>query len=111
MKLILLLFFLTERILFSDCLIEVDWPTLHREVTLRYFSSDKYYDSQNPSEIWNDMGANITCTVNDDLSVSLILPDNFNQDLPFKVFTHGFSSRVYEDDKTTFVEGNKQDKY
>jgi len=104
MKLILLLFFLTERILFSDCLIEVDWPTLHREVTLRYFSPDKYHDSQNPSEIWNDMGANITCTVSDDLSVSLILPDNFNQDLPFKVFTHGFSSRVYEDDKTTFVE-------
>ena len=54
------------------------------------------------------MGANITCTVNDDLSVSLILPDNFNQDLPFKVFTHGFSSRVYEDDKTSFVEGDNE---
>ena len=51
------------------------------------------------------MGANITCTVSDDLSVSLILPDNFNKDLPFKVLTHGFSARVYEDDKTSFVEG------
>merc|ERR1719188_1780611 len=104
MKLILLLLFFSETILFSECLIQLDWPTLHREVTLRYFSPDKYFDSQDPSEIWNDMGANITCTVSDDLSVDLILPDNFNQDLPFKVFTHGFSSRVYEDDKTTFVE-------
>ena len=55
------------------------------------------------------MGANITCTVSDDLSVSLILPDNFNSDLPFKVLTHGFSARVYEDDKTSFVEGKNKD--
>ena len=25
---------------------QLDWPTLHREVTLRYFSPDKYYDSK-----------------------------------------------------------------
>merc|ERR1712025_712610 len=112
MKLIILLLFFSETILFSECLIQLDWPTLHREVTLRYFSPDKYFDSQDPSEIWNDMGANITCTVSDDLSVSLILPDNFNKDLPFKVLTHGFSARVYEDDKTSFVEAwmNKYDK-
>merc|ERR1712025_435476 len=112
MKLIILLLFFSETILFSECLIQLDWPTLHREVTLRYFSPEKYFDSQDASEIWNDMGANITCTVSDDMSVSLILPDNFNKDLPFKVLTHGFSARVYEDDKTSFVEAwmNKYDK-
>merc|ERR1719188_1306070 len=103
MKHIILLLFLSETILFSECLIQLDWPTLHREVTLRYFSPDKYFDSQDPSEIWNDMGANITCTVSDDMRVSLDLPDDFRTDLPFKVYTHGLSSTVYEDVFEVFV--------
>ena len=55
------------------------------------------------------MGANITCTVSDDLRVSLDLPDDFKKDLPFKVYTHGLSHTVFEDVFEAFVGGKKTD--
>ena len=101
-------------------LINLDWQTLHDEVTIRYFSPDLFYQSQDPEEIWNYMGRNISCSVQvgllsrdqnmvlmsfkDDLSVSVEVPEEFKPSLPFKVLTHGFASRA-TGDKTAFVEG------
>ena len=48
---------------FAHGLINLDWQTLHDEVTIRYFPPDLFYDSQDPDEIWNYMGRNISCSV------------------------------------------------
>merc|ERR1712038_644653 len=39
--------------------------------------------------IWNEMGANITCSVQDEDHVSISTPPGFVSDLPMKIFTHG----------------------
>jgi len=87
-------------------LINNDWDTLARETTIRYFSPDWYYPSDDPEEIWNKMGGNITCLVEEGeagLGVSVEVPQGFLADKPFKVFTHGFSSKIIGDGKTEFV--------
>ena len=48
------------------------------------------------------MGEDITCNVNEDLTVVLGLPDGFDNSKPFKLMTHGFSSHV-TGGKTAFV--------
>merc|ERR1719150_349977 len=79
----------------SRALINTDWKTLNREVTLKYFSPDQYYFSQDPEEIWREMGANITCRAADDgSSFSVTVPSNFHPELPVKMLTHGFASTV-----------------
>merc|ERR550517_1055742 len=79
----------------SWALINTDWKTLNREVTLKYFSPDQYYFSQDPEEIWREMGANITCRAADDgSSFSVTVPSNFHPELPVKMLTHGFASTV-----------------
>jgi len=89
----------------SLALINTDWPTLNREVTIRYFSPDDYYYSQDGEEIWQKMGVNITCAVDDTgSSVSLSVPPNFRPDLSLKILTHGFASKCADSDKTSAVE-------
>merc|ERR1712061_477793 len=79
----------------SRALINTDWKTLNREVTLKYFSPDQYYFSQDPEEIWREMGANITCRAADDgSSFSVTVPSNFHPELTVKMLTHGFASTV-----------------
>ena len=89
----------------SPGLIQNDWETLARETTIRYFSPDSYYPSQDPDEIWDVMGENITCSVEDGGLVTVKLPQSFQADKPFKMFTHGFSSQIKGDGKTAFVDG------
>jgi len=83
-------------------LINNDWETLARETTIRYFSPDSFIPSEDPDDIW-DMGENITCSVEDGGAVYISVPDGFQAGIPFKVFTHGFSSRIIGDEKTAFV--------
>ena len=76
---LLTLFFL-QRIFLSQCLINLDWVTLEREVTIRYFSPELYTPSQvseiswgldgpgrlclqDVDDLWYGMGRNITCRV------------------------------------------------
>lgn len=101
-------------------LINLDWQTLHDEVTIRYFSPDLFYQSQDPEEIWNYMGRNISCSVQvelsiykkakvtmeilkDDMSVNVEVPEEFHSDLPFNIYAHGFISSGEEN--APFVEG------
>ena len=59
------------------------------------FSPENYNEGvTNASKIWDEMGRDIDCTVNDDLTTQVTTPDNFNPGLPTKVFTHGFSATV-----------------
>merc|ERR1712227_281878 len=105
MKLLSLVVLFSCNIVFSSCLIDLDWETLKNEVTLRYFSPDYYFPSVDADEIWYGMGMNISCTVQDENTVSVTAPtDGFKSNLPFKVFTHGFSSRIIGEDKTAFVD-------
>ena len=39
--------------------------------------------------------------------MSVTLPSEFVSTHPIKAFTHGFSSRVISDEKTLFVDGDK----
>jgi len=79
----------------TQALINTDWKTLNREVTLKYFSPDDYYYSQDPEEIWREMGVNITCTAAEDgSSFAVSVPSNFHPELPIKMLTHGFASTV-----------------
>jgi len=50
------------------------------------------------------MGANITCSVQDEDHVSISTPPDFVSNLPMKIFTHGFSDSVMRDEKTLFVD-------
>ena len=101
-------------------LINLDWQTLHDEVTIRYFSPDLFYQSQDPEELWNYMGKNISCSVQvelsifkkakvtmeilkDDMSVNVEVPEEFHSDLPFNIYAHGFISSGEEN--APFVEG------
>ena len=75
---LLTLFFL-QRIFLSQCLINLDWVILEREVTIRYFSPELYTPSQvskisrglitgrlclqDVYDLWYGMGRNITCRV------------------------------------------------
>ena len=78
--------------------------------------------SQDVDDLWYSMGRNITCRVQvitntksylsdqfhqDEEHVSVTLPSEFVSNIPIKAFTHGFSSRVISDEKTLFVDGNK----
>ena len=45
MKLLSLAVLFSCNIVFSSCLIDLDWETLKNEVTLRYFSPDYYFPS------------------------------------------------------------------
>jgi len=83
-------------------LIQNDWAALQDGTTLRYFNPAKYFPGGSEDVIWSDMGEDIYCKVNDDLSVVLGFPAAFNSEHPFKVLTHGFSSKV-TGSKTAFV--------
>ena len=48
------------------------------------------------------MGEDIICKVDDNLNVNLLVPGGFNSNKPFKLMTHGFSSKV-TGGKTAFV--------
>merc|ERR1719500_2490678 len=85
-------------------LIQNDWDTLARETTIRYFSPDSYFSSQDPDEIWDVMGENITCSVEEGGLVTIKVPGSFQADKPFKIFTHGFASKIKGDGKTAFVD-------
>jgi len=85
-------------------LIQNDWETLARETTIRYFSPDSYFPSQDPNEIWDVMGENITCSVDDGGLVTVKVPQSFQAGKPFKIFTHGFASQIKGDGKTAFVD-------
>ena len=68
----------------------------------RLFSSKRYTKgSKDMGDIW-DMGETISCSVNDDLTVNVGVPDGFNGALPFKILTHGFNDNV-QGDKVNFV--------
>jgi len=83
-------------------LIRLDWETLSREVTLRYFSKENYYGSTDPHEIWDTMGENITCTVGDDMKVTVTTPTSFDDSKPIKLLTHGFMDTMINEN-TQFV--------
>ena len=85
-------------------LIRLDWETLSMEVTLRYFSSENYYASSDPQEIWEQMGENITCTVDQDMVVTVTPPSGFDAAKPIKSLTHGFMDTMINDN-TQFVSG------
>merc|ERR1739838_7232 len=83
-------------------LIRLDWETLSSEVTLRYFSYDKYFSSSDPQGIWDQMGENITCTVDQDMVVTVVPPSGFDAAKPIKLVTHGFIDTMINDN-TQFV--------
>jgi len=83
-------------------LIRLDWETLSREVTLRYFSKENFYGSTDPQEIWDTMGENITCIVGEDRKVTVTTPTSFNAAKPIKLLTHGFIDTMINDN-TQFV--------
>jgi len=87
----------------GSALINNNWEELEAGTTIRYFSPDMYQEGGTASEIWNDMGVDITCKVHNDLTVDLKLPEQFNTSLPLKGLTHGFSSKV-SGGKTAFVD-------
>merc|ERR1712227_1201634 len=82
-NMLLTLLFL-QRIFLSQCLINLDWATLEREVTIRYFSPDLYIPSQDVDDLWYGMGRNITCRVQDEEHVSVTLPSEFVSNYPIK---------------------------
>ena len=63
----------------------------------RFFSSRSYTSGSNDlEEIWA-MGETISCSVNEDLMVDVLVPSGFNGLLPFKILTHGFNDQVTGD--------------
>jgi len=84
-------------------LIRNDWKTLSRETTIRYFNPAHYVPGGSIDDIWNKMGEDITCSVDEDLTVHVQTPPGFDLTKPFKFLTHGFSSQV-DDAKTANVD-------
>jgi len=95
----------------SNALINQSWKSLESQVQIRYFSPERVYESNDPNTIWFGMGVNISCSVQDDNDVKVIVPPEFDSRLPIKAFTHGFSSTAI-DDNTAFVNAwmNRYDK-
>jgi len=75
----------------SPGLLNNDWATLERDVTLRYFSFKNFQPSSDQNKIWDKMGENITCTVNNQGKASVSPPSSFEASRPIKLFMHGFS--------------------
>jgi len=87
-----LLFLLLSSLLSGgDCLIRLDWETLASEVTIRHFSASNYFNEKDPATVWNEMGGNITCSIDPaTLTPTLSLPSSFDPAKPMKLHTHGF---------------------
>merc|ERR1711892_942948 len=83
-------------------LIRLDWETLSSEVALRYFNPENYYASTDPQEIWDQMGENITCTVDQNMVVTVVPPSGFDAAKPIKLLTHGFVDTMINDN-TQFI--------
>jgi len=98
MRLFLILSFLSK----SFCLIQNDWSKLESQVTLRYFSPGDFSPSENAEEIWQIMGKNIDCHIQDN-KAEITMPGDFNGNLPIKILTHGFSDTT-NNDKARFVD-------
>jgi len=82
-------------------LIRLDWETLARQVTLRYFSPGKDYTGS-PDEVW-EQGENITCFKGENsLKFIVTPPPNFDSTKAVKLLTHGFTDSVINA-KTQFV--------
>jgi len=75
----------------SGQLINNNWATLERDVTLRYFSSENFHPSSDPKKIWDKMGENITCIVDKHYKASVVPPYSFDASKPIKLFMHGFT--------------------
>jgi len=92
-----------QSVFLSSSLINLDWQKIEQDVTLRYFSPKRFSSSENPEEIWNGMGQNITCNIQDEGQVSVTVPDDFDSNIRIKALAHGFTDTV-KDDKALFVD-------
>jgi len=72
-------------------LINNDWATLERDVTLRYFSYENFHPSSDQDKIWDEMGENVTCTVNKQGKASVVPPSSFDASRSIKLFMHGYT--------------------
>jgi len=86
----------------SGRLIQNNWEDLRLGTTIRYFNPANFYAGGSYEDIWDDMGEDIYCNVNNDLTVNLVLPAGFDTTKPIKMVTHGFSSSA-TGGKTQFV--------
>jgi len=83
-------------------LIQNNWVNLAKDITIRYFSPDKFFHKpahqsyeDRWKDIWNLMGENITCSVEaGGKKITIKTPPSFHSDKQFKIFTHGFASSV-----------------
>ena len=63
---------------------------------------------QNVDDIWNNMGRTVNCAINQatggaDVDVDIPNPSDFNSNLPFKLFAHGFGDTLVDVKKDLFV--------
>ena len=84
-------------------LLSLDWATLGREVTLRYFSPALFSATQDGAALWA-MGRDISCAVTE-AGVTLTTPRSFDPALPVKVFAHGFADGLEGSTKSLLVDG------
>ena len=84
-------------------LLSLDWATLGREVTLRYFSPATFAATQDEAALWA-MGRDISCAVTE-AGVTVTTPRNFDPALPVKVFAHGFADGLEGSTKSLLVDG------
>ena len=84
-------------------LLSLDWATLGREVTLRYFSPATFSATQDEAALWA-MGRDISCAVTE-AGVTVTTPRNFDPALPVKVFAHGFADGLEGSTKSLLVDG------
>jgi len=84
-------------------LIHSNWGDLENYVTFRYFPATNSANYQaSVEDIWNTMGVDINCTVDQDLTVTVTPPSVYNPAKPIKLVTHGFTDTV-QGDKVEFV--------
>lgn len=77
-------------------LLELTWPDLANKVTLRYFPPGRDYSGP-PLTAWGN-GETIPCTVDPtSLRATVHPPSSFRDDIPLKLFTHGFDDRTKPD--------------
>ena len=84
---------------------DLTWPEITAGVKIRFFSPDKNYTDVPVSKIWG-MGEDITCDLDNQGNVqNLSTPNNFNESLQIKLFTHGFNDHV-ENENDRICEAN-----
>jgi len=75
----------------NDRLIRNDWATLSDQTTIRFFNPANYVPGLDIDVIWNQLGQNISCHVDQDNVAHVEPPQGFDSNKVIKAFAHGFS--------------------